>query len=287
VMTWRQIAFVGIATGAATVSLGLWLGYRWQQRTLLQRVNRLTLASKDADGVHVNLNDLGDVPAPVATYLRLVLVQDQPVIRLAHFEQVGTLRTDVTTERWMRFEASHIVAPTAIGFLWDARVGVAPLLHVRVHDALLFGHGFGQVSLLSSVTVASARARVEMNLGALHRFLAEAVWYPTALLPSLKLRWRAIDDRTANATLTDDGSAVSLDFRFSPSGEVASIYTPARWGTFDGGYKQVPWEGHFRRYARRDGMLVPSEGEVGWYSGGEWRSIWQGTVVSATYEFAK
>ena len=106
-----------------------------------------------------------------------------------------------------------------------------------------------------------------MNLGALHRFLAEAVWYPTALLPSLKLRWRAIDDRTANATLTDDGSAVSLDFRFSPSGEVASIYTPARWGTFDGGYKQVPWEGHFRRYARRDGMLVPSEGEVGWYSG--------------------
>jgi hypothetical protein len=57
----------------------------------------------------------------------------------------------------------------------------------------------------------------------------------------------------ALATLTNDRVSVSLEFRFGASGEVTGIYTPARWGTFAGGYKQVPWEGHFRDYRERDG----------------------------------
>ena len=123
-----------------------------------------------------------------------------------------------------------------------------------------------------------------MNSGALHRYLAEAVWYPTALLPSAKLRWSPIDDNAALATLTDNGITVSLEFRFNATGEVAGIYSPARWGAFDGGYKQVPWEGHFLEYQSRGGIVVPSEGEVGWYSGGKWRPVWKGRIIEANYE---
>ncbi|WP_425532220.1 DUF6920 family protein [Aromatoleum anaerobium] len=46
------------------------------------------------------------------------------------------------------------------------------------------GVGSGQAQLLSAVTVASDRDKPELNSGSLHRYLAEAVWYPTALLPS-------------------------------------------------------------------------------------------------------
>jgi hypothetical protein len=234
----------------------------------------------------VNLNDLSDLPAPVARYFARVLQQGQPIIQLARLTQAGSLRTDVDGDRWLKFEASQIVAPPAIGFLWNARVAIAPLLHVRVRDALVAGHGSGQVSLLSAFTVAAAGGDREMNSGALHRYLAEAVWYPTALLPSANLRWRAIDDDTALATLTDDGVTVSLEFRFDAADEVGGIYTPARWGTFDGAYKQVPWEGHFRNYVTRAGMRVPSEGEVGWYSEGEWRCVWKGAITESNYEFA-
>ena len=110
------------------------------------------------------------------------------------------------------------------------------------------------------------------------------VRYPTALLPSAKLRWSAIDANTALATLTDNGVSVSLEFRFDATGEVTGIYTPARWGTFDGGYRQVPWEGHFRDYRERDGIVAPSEGEVGWYSEGKWRAVWKGKIIEANYE---
>jgi hypothetical protein len=189
------------------------------------------------------------------------------------------LRTDVHTERWMPFEAEHIVVPPAAGFVWNARVRIAPLAYVRVRDALIEGEGSGQVGLFSAFTVSAAANTPEMNSGSLHRYLAEAVWYPTALLPGPNLRWTGIDETSALATLTDHGISVSLEFRFGGSGEVSGIYTPARWGTFPDGYKQVPWEGQFRGYQERDGVLVPTKGEVGWYVDNTWHAVWKGTVI--------
>jgi hypothetical protein len=119
-----------------------------------------------------------------------------------------------------------------------------------------------------------------MNSGSLHRYLAEAVWYPTALLPSRTLKWTAIDATASLATLAYRDVSVSLEFRFAPTGEVTGIYTPARWGMFSGRYSQVPWEGHFRDYRDRDGVVVPTEGDVGRYVDDEWRAVWKGTVTA-------
>ena len=96
-----------------------------------------------------------------------------------HISQIGTLRTDPKSERWMSFSAEHFVVPPATGFVWDARVNVAPLVHVRVRDSLIEGRGAGLVSFLSAFTVGGDAGTPEMNSGSLHRFLAEAVWYPT------------------------------------------------------------------------------------------------------------
>jgi hypothetical protein len=130
---------------------------------------------------------------------------------------------------------------------------------------------------MSLVTVASDAGTPQMNSGSLHRFLAEAVWYPSALVPSDTLRWSGIDDGRALATLTHGGTTVSLEFRFNPAGDVAGIYTPARWGRFGGGYEERPWEGHFSAYEPRAGFLVPTQGDVGWHVDGAWQCVWRRT----------
>jgi hypothetical protein len=285
VAVWAILTLLGLGVFVAGFVIALWYGSRSQQRALSQLGDSLVGVPSPRRAAQVNLDDLVELPAPVAKYFTRVLQQEQPIIQLARFAQTGTLRTDAKSGRWLKFEASQIVVPPAVGFLWNARVAIAPLLHVRIRDALIAGQGSGQVSFLSAFTVASAGSIPEMNSGALHRYLAEAVWCPTALLPSAKLRWSVIDDNTALATLTDNGVTVSLEFRFNSAGEVAGIYTPARWGTFDGGYKQIPWEGFFRNYANRGGIVVPSEGEVGWYLDGKWRSVWQGTITESNYDF--
>ena len=262
----------------AAAAMGI--GTRRQRSALTADTERLIRAgAAHASSLAIRDEGLGDLPPPVARYLRLALPL-RKAIEQVRLTQTGTLRTDATAERWMAFEAAHLVVPPAAGFLWNARVRVAPLLHVRVRDALIDGIGSGQVSLMSAFPVSAATGGLEMNSGSLHRYLAEAVWYPSALLPSSQLQWTPIDATKALATLTNGRVSVSLEFRFEDSGEVTGIYTPARWGTFAGGYKQVPWEGHFREYRERDGVMVPTHGEVGWYLDNAWRAVWKGTVAA-------
>jgi len=225
------------------------------------------------------------LPPPVARYLRLTLGERrQPPPRLMHLTQQGLLRTDLSSDRWLDFNADHIAAPLSNSFLWNAKVRIAPLVHVRVIDSLIDGVGSGEVHWMSTFEVAHASATPEVNSGSLHRFLAEAVWYPWALMPSDHLSWAPIDDTRALATLSVHGTSVSLEFRFARSGEVSGIFTPARWGRFGARYLQAAWEGEFRDYREFDGLLLPSEASVGWHRDGELKLVWVGHVDAAFQE---
>lgn len=283
-MTRRRLALVaaGVALMAAAA---MWSAARAHRLATAALTASLVDTPTSGDNL-VTASALEGVPPPVEKYLRRALTAGQPHIRVARFTQVGELRTAFDSERWFRFEASHTVSPPQRGFVWDARVEIAPLLHLRVRDAYVDGEASGRVALLSAIPLGSQAGRPEVNSGSLHRYLAEAVWYPTALLPGGGLRWEPIGTTKALATLTHGGVSVSLEFRFDEQGDVASIYSPGRWGAFADGYRQVPWEGHFRSYHATRGMRVPAEGEVGWYDNGEWRRVWTGHVIDTSYEFA-
>ena len=59
-----------------------------------------------------------------------------------------------------------------------------PGLVVRVHDSYIAGVGTLHAALLGFFTVAEVQGCGEIARGELMRYFAEAVWYPTALLPS-------------------------------------------------------------------------------------------------------
>ncbi|HEY0658673.1 MAG TPA: DUF6544 family protein [Pyrinomonadaceae bacterium] len=89
------------------------------------------------------------------------------------------------------------------------------------------------------------------------RFLAESDWQPTALLPSENLKWSAIDENRALATLTDAEITVSLEFSFNDTGEITGIFSPARFYEINGEYKLFSWAGRFWNYEHRGGMMIP------------------------------
>ena len=284
---WAKMTVAGLGLVGVGLGLVIWSGSaRWNRMTS-QLVEKLGEAGPRQGTRAVTFENFDQLPVPVARYFRRVLRDGQPFIRLARFSQAGELRVNEKSDRWAPFEANQVVTSQLPGFVWDARIRMAPLMHVRVRDAYFAGRGSGRVALLSAVTMAQEQGRAELNSGALHRYLAEAVWYPTALLPSAGVRWRPIDKNRAVATLTDSGIAVSLEFRFNDAGEATGIYTPGRWGRFDGKYALTPWEGRFRHYEERGGMRVPTEGEVGWHLPIGWSSVWKGKIASIKYEFAR
>lgn len=228
-----------------------------------------------------------DLPEPVARYLRRVLPDPPPRIATVTLHQYGELRASTRTRHWLAFTASERITTNPPGFAWDARITLALGLRLCVHDEYAAGVGAGGVSLIG-LPLSGERGRPELNEGALHRYLAESPWYPTALLPRDGLSWTPIDERAARAVLTDRGMTISLDFRFDHNDEVCMIFSPGRWRKSGGTYRRVAWEGRFSRYELRSGMRIPVHGEVGWYDSQRddsqrWEPVWRGTIRTADH----
>jgi len=283
--SWKKFIIIFLLILAAAATVLLIAGTIRQKKETSDMLERLSCSPvRDSTGL-VDFSSLAGLPEPVQKYFRTVLREGQPLISRTLLNQSGELRINRETDKWSRFKAEQTVCALRPGFIWNAKISIAPLMHVRVMDSYIKGSGSGKVSLMSLLTVALEEDRPELNSGALYRYLAEAVWYPTALLPGSGIKWRAIDSRRATATLTDKGISVSLEFRFSDSGEVAAIYTEDRYGQFDGSYKKYPWEGHFSKYETRNGIRIPMEAEVGWHLPEGWWLFWKGRIKAADYEF--
>lgn len=272
---WIQVA--GAVAGSAAAVLGA--GALLWNRATAREVRRL---ARDANGRTFTRDQLAGLPAPVIRYFEFALTPSQPLARTARIEHRGEFRRSLDAP-WSPFTSLQHVSADPPGFVWDAKIRMSPVVTVRVRDSYLEGTGSMKAGVAAVIPVVNAWGTTDLASGALHRYLAESVWLPTALLPGGGVTWEPIDDSTARATLTDFGVTVSLDFRFNDKGEIVSVYTPARYRDVNGKGVPTPWEGHFREYERIDGMMVPREGEVAWLLPEGRFTYWRGRVAGVEY----
>jgi hypothetical protein len=269
------------------VGFGLAIGFgsaRWSGETA-QFEGKLIQALPGERHKTVTFEEVKQLPVPVARYFRSVLREGQPMIRSVRMIQVGEFRR--TDEGWNPFEATEYFSEQPPGFVWDAGIRMAPLMKVRVRDAYVAGQGSMQAKILALVPMVDARGQAELDASALQRYLAEAVWFPTALLPIEGVKWSTIDNSSALATLTNAGTTVSLEFRFNDDGEITGVFTPGRYREVNGKYELTPWEGHFRNYVEREGMRIPVEADVEWRLQDGSFPYWKGRIVEVMYDFAR
>jgi hypothetical protein len=225
-------------------------------------------------------------PAPVQKYFRAALKDGQPIVSGVYVELSGTINMSATGEKWKRFTSTQWVVAQRPGFDWEGRIEMMPGLTARVHDAYIAGEGILHATLFGLVSLANLRGTPEIAHGELMRFLAEAAWYPTALLPSQGVQWKAIDDFSAKATLKDGETALTLLFHFDENGLIESVRAEARGRTVAGAAIPTPWEVQWSNYERRDGMCIPTEGEVAWLLPEGAKPYFRGRITSLRYEFA-
>lgn len=285
---WRLLAGIVVGGGAALAS-AVALGARGWSRATAETLERLHAAAAKRSPVapgpkplHYDPAQLAGLPPPVVRYFSFALVPGQQLVRSARFTQRGTFAT--RRDRWAPFSAAEAFTVSPPGFVWDARIRMAPLVVAHVRDSYIAGEGVMHGALAGVLTMVDQRGTPEMASGALLRYLAEAPWLPTALLPSAGVRWDPVDDSTARATLSDSGTTVSMDVHFATSGEIERI-TAARHRDVKGTPVLTPWVGHYRDYARVEGMMVPGESEVGWELPDGWFPYWRGRAVRTELQF--
>ncbi len=293
-MTW--IRWIAVATGAllAVVALLAAFGaWRWNAGTRVL-IERLEAARRPALPSRFDPErDLDGLPPPVQRYFRAALADGAPLVAALSLAHRGTFNLAAEgPDRWIPFTSTQRVTTRRPGFVWDARMAIAPGLTVRVHDAYVAGEGILHPAVLGLVSLTDLRGSGPEPGGVAHgefmRFVAEAAWYPTALLPNQGARWTAVDAHSAQVALADGAVSVSLVLRFDPgTGLIDSVRAEARGRTVGRDVVMMPWEGRWWAYAEHGGMKVPMSGEVAWLTPEGRRTYWRGTVTALAYDLVR
>ena len=230
--------------------------------------------------------ELEGLPAPVQRYFRAVLMDGHPIIGAATIDMAGTINMSATAEQWKPFTSHQRVVTRRPGFLWDAQVDMFPGVPARVVDSYVAGQGRLIVKLLGLFTVADAHGGGELARGEFMRWFAEAAWYPTALLPTQSVRWQAVDNASANASIVDGQLTLTLLFKFNEAGLIASVHAEARGAGVGKDMVMLPWDCSLSDYQPQDGMLIPMTGEAAWMRPQGRKAYFVGNVKTLTYEFS-
>jgi len=222
-----------------------------------------------------------DAPLPVTRYLQKAITPGHPLVRSAIATQEAQF---FINGGWRALRATQHFSMAPPGFVWDARIEMAPLMPVFVRDAYVSSHAKMQASMYGIYPLANQIDKPELNAGALQRFLGESIWFPTALLPSPTVKWRERDDRSAFVTLRDGSNAVTLLFEFGDDGMPWRI-SGDRYKENNGQYAMHPWRIACGTYAFRDGMSIPMHCEVAWVIGGATQPYWRGRISSIDYHY--
>lgn len=208
----------------------------------------------------VRQTDLNGLPRPVQNWLQYSQIVGKERIVSSRTKQEVSMRLK-ENQPWMKALVEQYFRTDEPGFIWAVDIRMAPLLHIVGRDNYIEGRGNMLIKLLSLKTVANGRGK-EIDQGALLRYLAETVWFPTAALNEY-IQWEGIDTNSAKATMSYKGVTASGVFTYNEKGEVLS-FVAQRYGDFDGEYRKETWSCTMTEYKEFNGLIVPSQGDITW-----------------------
>jgi hypothetical protein len=218
------------------------------------------MAERRSANAALAARDPGELPPPIQRWLRRSGALDRSMPSVVRLRQTGRLR-DAPDKPWRSFVATQGYTLDPPGFVWVARVSIAPLIDLVVTDRFRRGHGSAEIHFLGLLPIARG-AGPELDQGGLLRYLDETMWFPAAaLLPAIQ--WEAIDAERARATLTDGGVSVAAVFTIDERGRVRAVEAD-RFRTVDGRFALTPWATPTRAWGVFDGVRMPTAGEGVW-----------------------
>jgi hypothetical protein len=285
---WLRWMFAALGLGVGCAVAAVFLGERrWHAAS--DRLVAALRSREAASSAPYSEAELADFPPPVARYFRRVLRDGQRIITHARITWDGEFNMGTPgQDNWRPFTAVQDFVPGAPGFVWNARIAMLPGVPVFVRDSFVDGVGSMRGAVFGLISVVNAEGTSTLASGALQRYLGEAAWFPTALLPRQGVSWTAIDDARARATLTAGETTVSLEFHFDPDGRNVSVYAPDRF--YDDGKSDPvarPWEAKNLQFGELERVTVATESVAAWHLPSGTFSYWRGRPTAIEYGYGR
>lgn len=274
---WALVTAVGVAGMLASlnsVRFGRRVAREVREMAALRPASPPSLASPQSPGL----------PPPVQRYLTKALAGQSRAVRSVHLRHGGVFRPSLSGA-WLPIRGEQFFSADPPAFVWWGRVRMAPGIWIEARDRSVDGVGNMLVMMESTVTIANSSGP-ELDQGALLRLLGEMAWFPTAFLDDRYVRWSAIDDRRARATLQVNGRSVSGDFVFGAD-DLPAAFAAERYRDVGAGRSVLtPFVGRISDFRRVDGMLAPHRVVGAWIVDGQEMEYASFEVQELEYEWS-
>lgn len=201
-----------------------------------------------------------ELPGPVARYFRFHIPSMVAEIPYYHL----TFRGRIKLVNWSFFRANLWVSPSR-GFLWQGKISLG-VLPVKGYDYLNGQMALSDWKLFNIIPVvrASDENTIKSFLG---RLKIESLFFPYFLFHS-DVEWAVESDSELLARWINMPDDQPLKLTIGQDGRLESA-TVLRWGNPGG---TPTWDYHpfgitVTQYKKINGIMVPSEGIMGWWPG--------------------
>ena len=249
----------GILIGFLFLAMLVTLEVKRNVKKGIRKLREMSIGSPTIFSVE---SSIAECPAPVQRYLRKALSNNQRMIHFVKLKQIGEYRTSLDGD-WSPMRADAHYLATRPGFIWKARFGGGIIPSKIAWLELLEGKGFGSVKFLGLFTLLNPSG-YEADTSLLARYLTEAIWFPTALLPASLLSWKAIDDHSAEATVHYGSNHISAVFVFDEHDDVKYITTEDKYRDFRSSFQKERFTLLCNNYQSFQGIRIPTEVDFVW-----------------------
>jgi len=205
---------------------------------------------------------VSSLPPIVQKYFSTVLRDGQQYIDFIEMTQEADFRTQIDGD-WSHLSADVWYSANEPGLVWKARFGTSILPYKTAWLEFIHGKGHGLVRLLGTITLLETHG-FEADITLLSRYLMEAVWFPTVLLPSRQIEWSAVSELSAKAEITFEGLCASAIFTFTEDGLIENIVTHDKFRDFKGSFEKEQFTLHCKNYKQFQKITIPTEVEFVW-----------------------
>jgi len=202
-----------------------------------------------------------NLPVLVRRYMDRAVPSGAHAARQVRLTQAGEMFKQ-PGGRAMRFTTIERFAIDHVGFSWEARFPIAPIVSLNVSDR--YAHGRGTLRVRALGFPLQNQSGPEIDVAEAYRYLAELPWVPHAMAMNHELEWRELDEGSVEVATSVGHERPIVRFEFDAAGDIVRGIADARPLSPNGDSARASWGGDFSDHAAVGGIRMPIRAEVHW-----------------------
>ena len=217
----------------------------------------------------VNKQVISELPNCVQNWLINSGVLKKEIIKTVSLRQELQLKLKPGQKEWYHAEANQFFTIEPPAFNWSLKLRMNSFISLAGRDIFENGKGAMSIKLFYIIPLVNVKDNSKINQATLQRYLAEVVWFPSAALSPF-INWEQIDNTTAKATMSYEGTIGSGTFYFKKNGDFEK-FEAIRYKDIAENSKPLLWTVTAVETEERNGIRIPTSLKADWkLEGGHW-----------------